>query len=128
MSPSGPKSKRAKSAPRFTEDDGATWTELDENTIVSMNMWGFHKSYLDEAWDRFPAFLEEAAKSNPMKGEYFLPAVVSQLLAENKARVRLLSSPDKWYGVTYKEDKPVIVAALKAMRDHGLYPQKLWKE
>lgn len=122
------KIEKGEKCPRFTEDDGATWTELDENTIVSMNMWGFHKSYLEEAWTRFPAFLEEAAKSNPMKGEYFLPAVVSQLLEEGKARVRLLSSPDKWYGVTYKEDKPVIVAALKAMRDSGLYPQKLWKE
>ena len=61
-----------------------------------------------------------------MKGEYFLPAVVSQLLEEGKARVRVLSSADKWYGVTYKEDKPVVVNALKAMRESGLYPMDLW--
>ena len=121
------KIEKGEKCPRYTEDDGATWTELDSDTIVSMNMWGFHKSYLDEAWARFPAFLDDAAKTNPLKGEYFLPAVVSQLLDENKARVRVLSSADKWYGVTYKEDKPVVVNALKSMRDNGLYPEKLWK-
>lgn len=112
--------------PRFTEDDGTTWTDLPGDTIVSMNMWGFHRSYLDEALARFPAFLDKAKAENPLKGEYFLPAVVSQLLLENKARVRVLSSRDKWYGVTYKEDKPVVVAALKKMREDGLYPMNLW--
>ena len=112
--------------PRFTEDDGATWTDLPGDTIVSMNMWGFTRSYLDEAEARFPAFLEDAAKNNPLKGEYFLPSVVSQLLAEKKARVRVLESADKWYGVTYKEDKPVIVNALTRMRQEGLYPMDLW--
>ena len=112
--------------PKFTEDDGATWTDLSNDTIVSMNMWGFTRSYLDEAEARFPAFLEETAKVNPLKGEYFLPSVVSQLLAEKKARVRVLESRDKWYGVTYKEDKPVIVAALAQMRKDGVYPENLW--
>ena len=112
--------------PRFTEDDGATWTDLPGDTIVSMNMWGFHRSYLDEALARFPAFLDKAKVENPLKGEYFLPTVVSQLLTEGKARVRVLSSADKWYGVTYKEDKPVVVAALKQMRESGLYPMDLW--
>ena len=113
--------------PRYTEDDGATWTDLPGETIVSMNMWGFHRSYLDEAIARFPAFLDNALKTNPLKGEYFLPTVVSDLLAEGKARVRVLESHDKWYGVTYKEDKPVVVAALAAMREQGLYPDQLWK-
>ncbi len=112
--------------PRFTEDDGATWTDLPGDTIVSMNMWGFTRSYLDEAEARFPRFLDEAYKTNPMKGEYFLPAVVSQLLEDGKARVRVLSSEDKWYGVTYKEDKPVVVEALARMRREGLYPLNLW--
>lgn len=121
------KIEKGVACPRFTEDDGATWTDLPADTIVSMNMWGFHKSYLEEAWKRFPAFLDNAIRTNPMKGEYFLPAVVSQLLEEKRARVRLLSSHDKWYGVTYKEDKPVVVAALAAMREQGLYPKNLWK-
>ena len=112
--------------PKFTEDDGATWTDLSNDTIVSMNMWGFTRSYLDEAEARFPAFLEETARVNPLKGEYFLPSVVSQLLSEKKARVRVLESRDKWYGVTYKEDKPVIVAALAQMRRDGVYPENLW--
>ena len=112
--------------PKFTEDDGATWTDLPGETIVSMNMWGFTRSYLDEAEARFPAFLDEAAKTNPLKGEYFLPSVVSQLLTEKKARVCVLESQDKWYGVTYKEDKPVVVNALADMRKSGLYPENLW--
>ena len=112
--------------PRFTEDDGATWTDLPGDTIVSMNMWGFNRSYLDEALARFPAFLDAALQSNPLKAEFYLPTVVSQLLAEGKARVRVLSSKDKWYGVTYKEDKPVVVAALQALRDAGVYPKNLW--
>ena len=121
------KIEKGVACPRFTEDDGATWTDLPADTIVSMNMWGFHKSYLEEAWKRFPAFLDNAIRTNPMKGEYFLPSVVSQLLEEKRARVRLLSSHDKWYGVTYKEDKPVVVAALASMREQGLYPKNLWK-
>jgi NDP-sugar pyrophosphorylase family protein len=112
--------------PRFTEDDGATWTDLPGSTIVSMNIWGFNRSYLDEAMARFPAFLDAALQSNPLKAEFYLPTVVSQLLEEKKARVRVLSSRDKWYGVTYKEDKPVVVAALKALRDAGVYPKDLW--
>ena len=114
--------------PRYTEDDGATWTDLPGDTIVSMNMWGFTRSYLDEAEARFPAFLDQAYKTDPMKGEYFLPSVVSQLLDDGKARVRVLSSADKWYGVTYKEDKPLVVNALKRMRQDGLYPMDLWSE
>ena len=93
-----------------------------------MNMWGFTRSYLQEAEARFPAFLDKTYATNPMKGEYYLPAVVSQLLEDGKARVRVLSSPDKWYGVTYKEDKPVVVGALTRMRQEGLYPVKLWND
>ena len=61
-----------------------------------------------------------------MKCEYYLPAVVSTLLAEDKAAVTVLESEDKWYGVTYKEDKPVVVAAIQSLKDAGLYPEKLW--
>ena len=119
---------KGENCPRYSEDDGATWTDLPEDTIVSMNMWGFTRSYLDEAEARFPAFLEQTIKTNPMKGEFYLPSVVSQLLAEKKGRVRVLESRDKWHGVTYKEDKPLVVAALAEMRKNGLYPEKLWNE
>lgn len=119
--------EKGEARPRYTEDDGATWTDLDEDTIVSMNLWGFTKSFLDEAWARFPAFLDKALKENPIKGEYFLPSVVSQLIGEGKARVKVLRSQDKWYGVTYKEDKGVVVDALAQKTAEGLYPAPLWE-
>ena len=81
---------------------------------------------MKEAQARFPAFLDQALKENPQKGEYFLPSVVTQLLEEKKARVKVLRSADKWYGVTYREDKPVVVQAIADMTARGLYPDKLW--
>ncbi len=113
--------------PRYTEDDGQTWTTLDEDAIVSMNMWGFTRSFLDEAWARFPAFLDNAPASNPAKAEYFLPSVVSQLIHEGKARVKVLRSGDRWHGVTYREDKPMVVAAIAEKTKAGLYPDRLWE-
>ena len=112
----------------YTEDGGATWTTVPGNTLVSMNMWGFTASILKELQNHFPAFLEKGIKENPLKCEYFLPEVVSGLLADGKATVAVLSSADKWYGVTYKEDKPVVVAAIRSMKDNGIYPEKLWEE
>lgn len=111
----------------YSEDDGKTWTDIDGNTLVSMNMWGFTHSILEEIRDGFPAFLEKGLKENPLKCEYFLPAVVSGLLEEERASVRVLESEDKWYGVTYKEDKPIVVAAVQALKDQGLYPCRLWE-
>ena len=112
----------------FSEDDGQTWTFVDEDTLVSMNMWGFSRSILDELKAEFPAFLEKGLKENPMKCEYFLPTVVSNLLGEQRATVAVLASKDKWYGVTYKEDKPVVMEAIRNMKERGIYPQKLWEE
>ena len=112
----------------YSEDDGASWPELPGDTLVSMNMWGFTRSILDEIKAGFPAFLEKGLVSNPMKCEYFLPAVVSTLLEEGRATVAVLASADKWYGVTYKEDKPVVVQAIKKMKAEGRYPEKLWGE
>lgn len=112
--------------PRYTEDNGQTWTELSGEAIVSMNLWGFTRSFLDEAWARFPAFLDRALAADPLKAEYFLPGVVSSLIAEDKARVKVLRSADKWYGVTYQADKPQVVAAIASMTEGGLYPDALW--
>ena len=114
--------------PRYTEDDGKTWTDLPGDTIVSMNMWGFNRSFLDEAWARFPRFLDKALAENPAKAEYFLPTVVSWLINEGKARVKVLRSADKWYGVTYREDKPTVEAAIREKTASGLYPDQLWEE
>jgi len=111
---------------RYTEDGGETWVSLPGDTIVSMNMWGFHRSFLEEAEQRLPAFLDRALAENPMKAEFYLPALVSQLIGEDKARVRVLRSRDKWYGVTYREDKPTVVAAIAAQIAAGVYPEQLW--
>lgn len=109
----------------YTED-GETWVDLAPDTIVSMNLMGFQPSFLQEARDRFPAFLDKALAENPMKGEYFLPSIVQQLLTEGKATMKMLTSPDQWYGVTYAADKPVVVAALADMTRRGLYPDGLF--
>ena len=105
----------------YTED-GTHWVDLPADTTVSMNFMGFMPSFLEEAKRRFPAFLDKALKENPLKGEYFLPSIVQQLLSEGKATMKVLTSPDQWYGVTYTADKPVVVAALKKMTDSGFYP------
>ena len=110
---------------RFTLD-GENWEELPFETPVSMNMWGFTPSFLKEIEARFPEFLRNDVPANVAKAEYFLPRTVSELLQEQKATVRVLTSADKWYGVTYAADKPVIVAALKAMTAEGEYPDGLW--
>ena len=110
----------------FTEDDGASWTDVSADTPVSMNFWGFTPSFLEEIEAQFPAFLEEALKTNPNKAEFYLPLVVSNLLNAGKATVKVLRTPAKWFGVTYAADKPQVVAALKDMADKGLYPDGLW--
>lgn len=113
---------------RFSEDGGETWTELSGDTIVSLNLWGLTRSFIDEAEKRFPAFLDKTFAENPLKGEYFLPSVISELIGEGKARAKVLRSPDKWYGVTYQADKPVVVAAIAEKTAAGLYPDNLWEE
>lgn len=112
--------------PAYTEDEGKSWTHLSGETVVSMNMWGFTKSILPEIHDRFSDFLKKNLPVNPLKCEYFLPFVVDELIREEKAEVTVLKSRDRWYGVTYKEDKPTVVKAIQELKDAGCYPQKLW--
>lgn len=107
--------------PAYTEDGGKTWTRIPEGTPVSMNFWCFPPAFLEELKNRFPAFLEKALQEDPLKAEYFLPQVVEQLLSEDLARVRVLTTPDRWHGVTYREDKPVLVKELAILREKGLY-------
>ena len=107
-------------------EDGDKWVDVADDTIVSMNMWGFMPSFLEEIEARFHNFLQTTLVANPLKGEYFLPSPVSQLIEEGKATVKVLTSPDRWYGVTYAADKPVVMDALHAMQEAGLYPDGLW--
>ena len=110
----------------YTED-GTNWVDLPANTTVSMNLLGFTPSFLDELAARFPAFLDKALAENPLKGEYLLPHTVHLLLQEKKATVQVLTSPDQWYGVTYAEDKPFVMAAIRGFTEAGKYPDGLWK-
>ena len=100
--------------------------DLPIEAPVSMNLWGFGKSFLEEADRRFAGWLAENLPKNPLKCEYFLPTVASQLINEGKAAVKILHSPDKWFGVTYREDKPTVVAAIAQKTAEGLYPEDLW--
>lgn len=120
--------ERHGSAVEYTEDEGASWKPLPEDGIVSMNMWGFTESILGELESRFGAFLEMNLPVNPLKCEYFLPFVVDELLKEGKAEVTVKTSVDRWYGVTYKEDKAMVADAIRAMKDKGLYPNRLWED
>lgn len=119
--------ERRGSAAAYTEDEGSSWTEIPAGSTVSMNFWGFSNSILTELRERFCEFLDQGLKENPQKCEYFLPTVVNQLLDEGRATVEVLKSRDKWYGVTYQEDKAQVVKAIQALKDQGLYPQHLWK-
>ncbi len=108
----------------YTEDDGATWTEIPMDSTVSMNIWGFSQSILKELETGFENFLKEELPGNPMKAEYYLPMAVGELLQEGKAVVQVLNSRDKWFGVTYKEDKEMVVKALAGLKEQGLYPEE----
>ncbi len=113
-------------AARFTLDDGASWQPLAGETLVSMNLWGFGPDFLEAIDAHFAAFLNKALEQNPLKAEYYLPSVVSAMLEEGTARVRVLSSPDRWYGITYHEDKPTVQAAIAQKTAAGEYPAPLW--
>lgn len=111
--------EKRENGPAFRENN--SWTALPENSIVSMNMWGFTPSIFKELKNRFPLFLDKALAENPLKAEFFLPFVVDELLQEKKAEVKVLKTSDKWYGVTYKEDKPVVCEAIRRMEEEKKY-------
>ncbi|HHU16777.1 MAG: nucleotidyltransferase family protein [Anaerovoracaceae bacterium] len=110
---------------QYTEND-TDWIEVPGESTVSMNFWGFTPSMMKELEQGFPAFLDTALKENPLTSEYLLPVAVDQLIREGKAKVKVLRSTDRWYGVTYKEDRESVVNALQSLKDKGLYPQILW--
>lgn len=104
---------------KYTEDDGKSWTAMSPDTVVSMNMWGFTPDLFGYIENGFKRFLDE--NINEPKAEYYLPSVVSELIEKGEKRVKMLVAEDKWYGVTYKEDKDDVAAALAEMTDKGLY-------
>ena len=102
------------------------WYEVSPDATVSMNFWGFTPSFLREIENDFPAFLRSAYANNPLKNEYLLPRKIDELLKEGKASVRVLHTDEKWFGITYKEDKDYVTDAVNAMKDIGTYPAVLW--
>ena len=113
-------------AAEYTEDEGKTWEKLSGDEPTSMNFWAFSTGILNELDRSFRDFLDNKVKDNPMKSECYLPSVVDFLIKSRKCDVKVLKSQDKWYGVTYKEDKPQLMAAVKSLKDTGIYPEQLW--
>jgi hypothetical protein len=109
-----------------TTPDGVV--ALDPAAPVSLNLWAFHPAALDEFRDRFPEFLREAAAADPLKAEFYLPAVPDGLVRSGRATVDLLATPDRWYGVTYADDLPEVKAAIARLGAAGTYPDHLWED
>lgn len=112
---------------KYSEDGGETFTFLPSGTLVSMNMWCFSHSMLNEIEARFAGYLKANIPVNPLKCEYFLPLVPNLCIQEGKASVRMLDTHEKWYGMTYREDLPMVRAAISELRANGVYPEKLWR-
>ena len=103
-----------------------TWQPLAGDEAVSMNLWGFKPSILPEMETRFAAFLREERPADPLRGEFYLPCVPDALIREGKARVRVLSTSERWFGVTYPGDMEAVRAAIAAKKASGEYPVHLW--
>jgi len=108
---------------RYADGQGG-WSSLTGEEVVSMNMWGLMPSLFGHLQREFPKFLQNNV-GNP-KAEFFLPTVVDGLVGEGKASVQVLSTPEPWFGVTYPQDKAVVVEGLRRLVEKGVYPEKLW--
>lgn len=106
------------------KDENDQWIAVEDNTPVSMNMWGFTPDYFKYSDDYFVKFLED--NQDNIKAEFFIPLLVNHLIVNKTAKVRVLDTPSKWFGVTYAEDRPDVVAKLKELSDNGTYPTPLW--
>ncbi|MFA5650541.1 MAG: sugar phosphate nucleotidyltransferase [Proteiniphilum sp.] len=106
------------------KDDNGRWVAIDDNTPVSMNMWGFTPDYFTYSEDYFVKFLKENA--NNIKAEFFIPLLVNHLIVNGKVSVKVLDTPSKWFGVTYADDRPDVVERLKELANNGEYPSPLW--
>ena len=108
------------------EKDGS-WVEANQNSICSMNFWGFTPKIFQQCEDLFAQFIRQGIMDNPMKCEHVIPTAVGQLVKEGKIKMKVMSSTDAWFGVTYKEDKPAVMQRIQEYKDQGLYPFDLWK-
>lgn len=109
----------------YFEND--TWTKVAGSSLVSMNMWGFYPSIFEKLEHAFHIFLKEKVPADPLKSEFLIPIFIDEMITTNELSVQLLGSQEKWYGVTYQEDRPKVMAGIKAIVDQGVYPSDLWK-
>lgn len=107
------------------QDENGNPVEIPLKQHVSMNMWGLAPSFLDELERGFPEFLS-SLKEGDLKTEYLLPRIIDHLVQTGRARVKVLESRDRWFGVTYREDKPTVAAAIRRLVEDGVYPEKLF--
>ena len=112
---------------RYKDSEGEM-VEISGSTVVSMNFWGFSSDMAKILWERFPAYLSEGMKNNPVKFEYYLPSVVNDQIGDGTCSVKVLTCEDDWHGVTYTDDLPNVVSAIEDMKKNGKYPDLLWDE
>ena len=112
----------------FSEDDGETWTTIDGDTLVSMNMWGLTPDFLDVLEEGFKEFFEKEVPGNPLKAEYLIPIFIGELLEQGKMSVKVLKTNDTWYGMTYHEDVAAVKGSFKEMLENGVYKADLFSD
>ncbi|MCQ2228758.1 MAG: nucleotidyltransferase [Bacteroidales bacterium] len=115
-----------KVAYRADNKEDGEWINVDDNTPVSMNMWGFTPDYFEYSEEYFKEFLSDKANLENLKSEFFIPLMVNKLINDKTATVEVLDTTSKWFGVTYSEDRPDTVARIKSLVDDGTYPNKLF--
>ncbi|MDO5033424.1 MAG: sugar phosphate nucleotidyltransferase [Eubacteriales bacterium] len=111
---------------RYSQDEGQTYGYVAKDAPCSMNFWGFAPDFVDQLQAGFVPFLEKAMTDNPLKAEYLLPERIGSLIQAGDLEVTCQQSSDQWIGVTYKEDKPYVVASIQKLIEQGRYPAKLW--
>lgn len=109
---------------RYKDENGEH--TIDENTTVSMNLFGFTPDFFSKTEELFKEFLSNPANMSNLKSEFFIPLCVNTLINQKRVSLKVLTSEAKWFGVTYKEDKPEVVSKISKLIADGIYPSKLW--
>lgn len=111
---------------KYFDSEQEIWEDISFDKTVSMNLWGFKEDIMEELEEEFNRFLETEVTINPTKSEFFLPTVVQHMIEKQKVQVKVLNSDDKWFGVTYREDKEVVQKEIAKLKEQGVYPTNLW--